>query len=222
MAVAGGSIWVADPISAIVYRIDPATEAVQAAIPIPLEPNAGYLIKHDGAPWYVDTATGALVRIDPKDGSPVLLNVRSAKPSKYWGIAASTAPGAGRTAVGPPRRQRSLAHRHPAGSGAATSGHRRWCGRRPSRSRRTPLDRPHRQRCHSAHRVDSTAAVAANQTATMPRWRDPLPGGTVLQSRRSQSEVFSVRPHNGPQPGSPSTIQLVGATAQPPAVVDSF
>lgn len=93
VAVAGGSIWVADATSAIAYRIDPATEAVQAAIPMPLEPNAGYLIKHDGAPWYVDAAAGAFVRTDPTDGSPALLKVRIAKPSQYWGIAASTAPG---------------------------------------------------------------------------------------------------------------------------------
>ncbi len=93
VAVAGGSIWVADATSAIVYRIDPATEAVQAAIPMPLEPNAGYLINHDGAPWYVDAATGAFVRIDPTVGSPALLKVRTAKPTQYWGLAASTAPG---------------------------------------------------------------------------------------------------------------------------------
>lgn len=93
VAVAGGSIWVADATSAIVYRIDPVTEAVQAAIPMPLEPDAGYLINHDGAPWYVDAATGAFVRIDPTGGSPALLKVRTAKPTHYWGIAASTAPG---------------------------------------------------------------------------------------------------------------------------------
>jgi streptogramin lyase len=70
-----------------------ASEVVQAAIPMPVKPDSGYLIQHDGAPWYVDHVTGALVRIDPEDGSPSLLRVRMARPLELWGVSASTAPG---------------------------------------------------------------------------------------------------------------------------------
>lgn len=93
LVAAAGSIWVGDETSAIVYRVNPASEVVEAAIPMPVEADTGYLIRHDDAPWYIDTAKGALVRIDPKNGNPTLLRVRTARPWQYWGIAASTAPG---------------------------------------------------------------------------------------------------------------------------------
>ena len=44
----GGSVWVSDKTSAVVYRVDPATSTVLAAIPIALDPNDGYLLEHDG------------------------------------------------------------------------------------------------------------------------------------------------------------------------------
>lgn len=89
----GGSVWVSDERTAIVYQLDPTTGAVRAAIPMPIDPGNGYLIEHDEAVWFIDPAQGALVRIDPDNGEPELLDVRVEKPPTYWGIAASSAPG---------------------------------------------------------------------------------------------------------------------------------
>ena len=93
VVAAAGSIWVSDPVAAVVYQIDPHSEDVDAVIPMPVLPDTMELIEHDGAAWYVDPALGALVRVDPLDGSTTLLNVRPRSPSEYRGLAASTAPG---------------------------------------------------------------------------------------------------------------------------------
>ena len=93
VAVAAGSIWVADAGIGLVYQLDPTSEEVLGVTPMPVPPDTSYLIEHDGAAWYVDASIGVLVRIDPDDGSTRLLDVRTEKPSEYWGAAASTAPG---------------------------------------------------------------------------------------------------------------------------------
>ena len=92
VAVAG-SLWVSDESAAMVYQVDPASEEVVAAIPMPVPPDTGNMIEHDGAAWYVDMSLGVLVRVDPDDGSTRLLRVRTERPSEYRGLAASTAPG---------------------------------------------------------------------------------------------------------------------------------
>lgn len=89
----GDSVWVSDERTAIVYQLDASNGEVRAAIPMPLEAGKGYLIEHDGAPWFVDAEQGALVRVDPDTGTPTLLEIRLEKPPTYWGIAASSAPG---------------------------------------------------------------------------------------------------------------------------------
>jgi len=89
---AAGSVWVADA-SALVYQVDPASEEVVAVIPMPVPPDTGELVEHDGAAWYVDMSLGVLVRVDPDDGSTRLLKVRTERPSEYRGLAASSAPG---------------------------------------------------------------------------------------------------------------------------------
>lgn len=88
-----GSVWVSDAESAVVYKIDPTTEEVEALTPVAPIADAGYLVEHDGDPWYVDAAQGTLTRIDPVTGAAQVLSVRTEKPSQYWGIAASSAPG---------------------------------------------------------------------------------------------------------------------------------
>jgi streptogramin lyase len=90
--VVAGSVWVSDT-SAMVYQLDPISEEVVAVIPMPVPPDAGELIEHDGAAWYVDQSLGVLVRVDPVDGSTRLLKVRAEMPREYRGLAASTAPG---------------------------------------------------------------------------------------------------------------------------------
>ena len=90
---AAGSIWVSDDRAAMVYQVDPDSEDVVAVTPIPVPPDTGELIAHDGAAWYVDMELGVLVRVDPVDGSTRLLKVRFKRASEYRGIAASTAPG---------------------------------------------------------------------------------------------------------------------------------
>ena len=92
VAVAG-SLWVSDESAAMVYQVDPGSEEVVAAIPMPVPPDVGNMIEHDGAAWYVDMSLGVLIRVDPEDGSTKLLRVRTQRPSEYRGIAASTAPG---------------------------------------------------------------------------------------------------------------------------------
>ena len=89
---AAGSVWVSDT-RRMVYQVDPASEEVVAAIPMPVPPDTGELIEHDGAAWYVDPSLGVLVRVDPVDGSTRLLKVRIKRPSEIGALAASTAPG---------------------------------------------------------------------------------------------------------------------------------
>jgi streptogramin lyase len=93
VVAAAGSIWVSDPIAAVVYQVDPDSEEVVAVIPMPVTPDTMELMEHDGAAWYVDLALGVLVRVDPVDGSTRLLDVRTERPREYLGLAASTAPG---------------------------------------------------------------------------------------------------------------------------------
>ena len=87
-----GSVWVADQ-EAVVYRVDPQAEQVTAAVPLPLDPGAPYLITHDGAPWYIDHSRGAVARVDPATNTPTVLTLRPIRPPEYHGVAASTAPG---------------------------------------------------------------------------------------------------------------------------------
>lgn len=89
-----GSVWVADAASAIVYQVDPRSGAVLAAVPMPMTAGTPYLLAHDHAPLYYDAARGALVRIDPRTLEVDRLAVGVERPSQYWGVAASTAPGA--------------------------------------------------------------------------------------------------------------------------------
>lgn len=90
---AGDSLWAGDEANNIVYRIEIDRRKVIAAIPMPVEGDYGYLIKHDGAPWYIDFGrTGTLVRIDPEDATTQVLTTTLDKPSEYWGIAASSSP----------------------------------------------------------------------------------------------------------------------------------
>ena len=89
---ASGSVWVADS-AAVVYRIDPVTEQVQAAVPLPLGPGQPYLISHDGGPWYLDHTRGAVARVDPATNAPEVLALRPVSPPEYRGVAASSAPG---------------------------------------------------------------------------------------------------------------------------------
>lgn len=93
VVAAAGSIWVSDPIAAVVYQVDPDANEVVAVIPMPVTPDTMELIEHDGAAWCVDLALGVLVRVDPVDGSTRLLDVRTERPREYLGLAASTAPG---------------------------------------------------------------------------------------------------------------------------------
>ena len=94
VVTAAGSIWVGDESAALVYQVDPTAEEVVAVIPMPVPPDKGNMIEHDGAAWYVDMSLGVLVRVDPLDGSTRLLKVRLGRPSEYRGLAASTALGA--------------------------------------------------------------------------------------------------------------------------------
>jgi len=87
-----GSIWVAGN-DAVVYRIDPRTEQVLAAVPLPLGTGQPYLITHDGAPWYIDHGKGAVARVDPATNAPTVLTLRPVSPPEYRGVAASSAPG---------------------------------------------------------------------------------------------------------------------------------
>jgi hypothetical protein len=89
---AAGSIWVAGS-DAVVYRVNPQTEEVLAAVPFPLGPGQPYLITHDGAPWYIDHGKGALARVDPTTNAPSVLTLRPVSPPEYRGVAASSAPG---------------------------------------------------------------------------------------------------------------------------------
>ena len=88
---AAGSVWVGDS-EAFVYRVDPQTEQVLAAIPLPLDPGQSYLIAHDGAAWYLDHGIGAIARIDPTTNAATVLAVRPVRPPEYRGVAASSAP----------------------------------------------------------------------------------------------------------------------------------
>lgn len=90
--VAGGSVWVTDKYGGVVYQVDPETEQVLAAVPVPLGKGVGYLIEHDGAPWYYDSWLGRLVGIDPATLQVRLLDVVLEPPTQYWGVAASSAP----------------------------------------------------------------------------------------------------------------------------------
>lgn len=87
-----GAVWVGDQ-DAVVYRVDPRTEQVVAAVPLPLDPGQPYLIAHDGAPWYIDHSMGAVARVDPATNAPTVLTLRPVRPPEYRGVAASTAPG---------------------------------------------------------------------------------------------------------------------------------
>lgn len=90
--VAGGAVWVTDKYGGVVYQLDPDTEQVLAAVPVPLGKGVGYLIEHDGAPWYYDAWLGRLVRIDPGTLEVRLLEVVLDSPTQYWGVSASSAP----------------------------------------------------------------------------------------------------------------------------------
>jgi streptogramin lyase len=100
MAAVAGSIWVTEALGALVYRLDRDTGEVLAAIPMPVPASDGYVIEHDGAPWYVDPELGVLVRVDPDSGETQLSRVRLRIPTQYLGLAFSSAPGpAGRVWV---------------------------------------------------------------------------------------------------------------------------
>lgn len=94
IGVAQGALWTADKDGAIAYRVDPLSGEVLTAVPVPLDPDSGYVITHDDAVWYTDPAQGALVRIDPLTGEVRMLATRTVQPDEYWGVAASSAPDA--------------------------------------------------------------------------------------------------------------------------------
>ena len=117
---AAGSVWVADN-DAVVYRVDPETEQVLAAVPLPLDSGQPNLITHDGAPWYVDNGIGAVARVDPATNAPTVLALRPVRPPEYRGVAASSAPDRASRALGPQRERRGVADRHPPRQGDPAS-----------------------------------------------------------------------------------------------------
>jgi streptogramin lyase len=92
VVTSAGSVWVAED-EAVVYRVDPQTDQVTAAVPLPLDPGQPYLLTHDGAPWYIDHSLGAVARVDPATNTPAVLSLRPVRPPEYRGVAASSAPG---------------------------------------------------------------------------------------------------------------------------------
>ena len=54
--------------------------------------NYGCLVVVDDAPLFTDPGSGILAPIDPVTGTGRILTVRTDKPSRYWGVAASAAP----------------------------------------------------------------------------------------------------------------------------------
>lgn len=70
IAVAGGSLWIANDNHGRfgrVYRIDPVTRRVVAAVHIPDDP-ASVVLAY-GSLWVGESDTGRVVRIDPKSGA---------------------------------------------------------------------------------------------------------------------------------------------------------
>jgi YVTN family beta-propeller protein len=67
MAAAGGSLWVADPDSALVSRISLASNSVVDRIPVAGQP--AEIAVAGGSVWVANTVGGALIRIDPGTGS---------------------------------------------------------------------------------------------------------------------------------------------------------
>jgi hypothetical protein len=69
MTAAAGSIWTTDPQASgngVVIRIDPTTNAVQAAITSPRAPACGNLAGNDTSVWFVSNCDDSdVVRIDP-------------------------------------------------------------------------------------------------------------------------------------------------------------
>jgi YVTN family beta-propeller protein len=63
LAVGAGSLWVASSMNATVSRIDLATSAVTAVIPLRLHPAA--LVAGPGSVWVADQDSGTIYRIDP-------------------------------------------------------------------------------------------------------------------------------------------------------------
>jgi YVTN family beta-propeller protein len=90
---AAGSIWTTGRYGAVVHRIDPATGRVTAAIPLRTSANSGYLVVVDDVPVFTDPWSGILAPIDPATNTGRILSVRTDKPSRYWGVAASDASG---------------------------------------------------------------------------------------------------------------------------------
>ena len=64
MLDAFGSIWVSSRHTDTVYRIDPATNAITALIPVGAEPS--YFVSDGSAVWVVEQGSDALSRIDPR------------------------------------------------------------------------------------------------------------------------------------------------------------
>lgn len=90
---AAGAIWTTGQYGAVVHRIDPATGRVTAAIPLATSAAYGYVVVVDDAPLFTDAESGILAPIDPVTNTGRILAVRTDKPSRYWGVAASAAPG---------------------------------------------------------------------------------------------------------------------------------
>jgi YVTN family beta-propeller protein len=67
VSAADGSLWVADPTTGQVSRIDPATGTEVAQIPVGGEP--GPMASGGGAIWVADTSSGTVTRIDPARNS---------------------------------------------------------------------------------------------------------------------------------------------------------
>jgi YVTN family beta-propeller protein len=66
IAAAGGSLWVADPDSALVSRVSLASNSVVDRIPVAGQP--AEIAVGGGSVWVANTVGGALIRIDPGTG----------------------------------------------------------------------------------------------------------------------------------------------------------
>src|SRR5262249_35245054 len=69
VAIGPRGVWVANSLDSTVTRIDPATDSVQAIIPVGDGPNGIAIV--DGAVWVSNELGGTLTRIDPVRGVPV-------------------------------------------------------------------------------------------------------------------------------------------------------
>ena len=67
VAVGAGAVWVLAPASARLWRIDPRTNAVTAAIDV--LPNASDLVAGSRLVWVAGESTGTLEAIDPQTNS---------------------------------------------------------------------------------------------------------------------------------------------------------